>query len=108
MTKNENKAVEFRIHNQSQIVPEMCMKYFAMLFLFGVPFLWLLFWADSIQVVFEEQSAEKGVPSDSAPMPIKNLLIQMEKRGFMDTVVTAHKVERPAAVMRGEESDRSG
>ncbi|CAK8999510.1 unnamed protein product [Durusdinium trenchii] len=59
-------------------------------------------------VVFEEQSAEKGVPSDSAPMPIKNLLIQMEKRGFMDTVVTAHKVERPAAVMRGEESDRSG
>ncbi|CAK9061621.1 Uncharacterized protein SCF082_LOCUS32255 [Durusdinium trenchii] len=39
-------------------------------------------------------------------MPIKNLLIQMEKRGFMDTVVTAHKVERPAAVMRGEESDR--
>ena len=41
-------------------------------------------------------------------MCIKRLLVDLEKRGILDSKVSGHTVTRPASVMRGEEADRQG
>ena len=56
------------------------------------------------QVVFEE-SSDKG-STDSPPMPLKQLMLNMERQGILDLSVTGHSVSRPPSVLRGEEADR--
>lgn len=56
------------------------------------------------KVVWEETTARGA--SDSAPMKMYDRVYALEKRGSLDFTITGHKMERPAEVLRGEESDR--
>ena len=55
-------------------------------------------------MVLEEQVQGGGV-ADSSPMSLFKLLTTIEKRGAVDFKLTGHKIERPAAVRRGEAAD---
>ncbi|CAK9016804.1 Uncharacterized protein SCF082_LOCUS13348 [Durusdinium trenchii] len=58
------------------------------------------------QVVHEEATSQG--PVESKPMSWYDFIVSLEKKGSLDYTITGHDCTRPAAVQRGEESDRKG
>ena len=54
-----------------------------------------------------EENASAGGVSDGKPMSIFALMVQLERQGVLDLKLSCHKVQRPPAVVRGEDEDRS-
>lgn len=52
-----------------------------------------------------EETTSGGV-TDSKPMSVYEVVVQLERRGVLDSKLSGHEVSRPAAVQRGEEQDR--
>lgn len=54
-----------------------------------------------------EEATSQG-PVESKPMSWYDFIVSLEKKGSLDYTITGHDCTRPAAVQRGEESDRKG
>ena len=57
-------------------------------------------------MVLEESTSAGGV-IDSKPMSVFDLMIQMEKQGHLNLKLSGHTCQRPPAVVRGEDQDRT-